>query len=83
MARIARTSVSCETAFASTPVSARFLSTVRVYEPIGTVGVPTTSLIPGLRRSKTVLIPAGFDFGVIRTSLFAVNTAGFSRSPAL
>src|SRR5690242_18845863 len=55
---------------------------VRVYEPMGTVGVPTTSLIPFRRRSNTVLIPAGLEVGTTSTSLLVVNTLGFSTSPA-
>ena len=60
-----------------------FASTWRVYAPIGTVGVPTTSLRPGLRRSKTLLIPAGLPFGTMITSLFVAKVTGFVTIPAL
>ena len=80
MLRIDRTSVSWLTTFDSTLVRARFFRIVRVYEPIGTVGVPTISLIPDFFRSNTVLIPAGLDFGTTSTSLFVANTTGFSTS---
>jgi hypothetical protein len=79
--RIDRTSVSWLTTLERTPVSARLRRIVRVYDPIGTVGVPTMSLIPFFFRSKTVLIPAGFDFGTTRTSLLVVKTTGFSTRP--
>ena len=84
MATIVFTSRSWETTLARTAFEMpMFDSTWRVYAPIGTVGVPTTSLRPGLRRSKTLLIPAGLPFGTMITSLFVANVTGFVTMPAL
>src|SRR3954471_4787991 len=78
------TSRSCETTFARTDLlMPMFDSTWRVYAPIGTVGVPTTSLRPGLRRSNTLLIPAGLPFGTMITSLLVAKVTGFPTMPAL
>ena len=69
------------TFFITAAVIPSVFSTVRVYDPTGTVASPITSFTPGLVRSSTEWIPAGFDFGTIRTSVFVTNLIGFSTRP--
>src|SRR5689334_11913446 len=78
----AATSRSWLTAARTTEDRPRLPSTWRVYMPTGTVDEPTTVFTPGLRRSNTVLIPAGLFTGTISTSLLVAKITGFSTRPA-
>jgi len=76
------TSVSWLTTFFITAAEIpRVVSTVRVYDPTGTVASPITSFTPGFVRPITEWIPAGFDFGTMRTSVLWVSTYGLVTRP--
>src|SRR4029077_10085956 len=46
-----------------------------------TPGPAMTSFRPGFERSKTLWMPAGFDFGTTTTSVLRVKTTGWEQSP--